>query len=480
MNKLSTLPRRQLLALDLQNHWLHLCTCSRIQKASLHALSITTKRQNKNSSSLFIKSETRRLHKTLSIPSLKRLPSNSIFFFSKPFQTLHKNTKHFNNNNKNNNNNNNRIGNPARLKLNAQLPVNTRTLSITTTTAAPNVVGASAVAQPESDESSSEDINSKSRSRLRKGEAGGFKPLPKLATKPFIELAKPELTILVVLTAMSSYAICPFSSSSIQGLLFLGIGSTLCSASANAFNQWTEPPFDAQMARTKNRPIIRGAVSPPQAFTYAVVTGVAGVGTLFLGTNTTTALLGLANIILYAGIYTPMKRMTIANTWVGSIVGAIPPLMGWAACTPEGDLFSSPGGWILAAMLFAWQFPHFNSLSWRMRAEYARAGYRMASVSRPNLNARLTLQYSLAFFPLCAWLVTSGIVSPLYLLPSSIANAYLTKEAWKFWREKSDKNARSLFFASLIHLPVVLCFAMLTKVGLWDGIVSTFQVMKDS
>lgn len=110
------------------------------------------------------------------------------------------------------------------------------------------------------------------------------------------------------------------------------------------------------------------------------MTSAVGATTLALGVNELTALLGLSNLILYTSVYTPMKRISILNTWVGSIVGAIPPLMGWAACA--GTL--GPGAWIMAGLLYAWQFPHFNALSWNLRPDYSRAGYRMMAVTNPG------------------------------------------------------------------------------------------------
>ena len=300
-----------------------------------------------------------------------------------------------------------------------------------------------------------------------------YKVIPAPTLRTYIELAKPQLSILVVLTAMSSYALAPFSAAAtLPSLVTLTVGTSLCSASANAFNQWVEPTYDAQMARTRNRPLPRAALFPYQAFTFASVTGVMGVSTLYLGLNLPTALLGLTNIGLYAGVYTYLKRVSISNTWVGSIVGAIPPLMGWAACAPDATaIITHPAGLCLAGILFAWQFPHFNSLAWNMRAEYARAGYRMTSVTHPDMNARVALRWSLACFPLSWGLVACGTVVPAFAITSSIVNLGMAIRAYQFWRQKTDNTARKLFFASIMHLPALLCLAMLSKTTLWESIL---------
>ncbi|KAG5519599.1 hypothetical protein PMAC_001754 [Pneumocystis sp. 'macacae'] len=283
---------------------------------------------------------------------------------------------------------------------------------------------------------------------------------PSIST--LVELTKPRLTFLVVLSAMSSYALAPFPSASISTLIFLTFGTALCSSSANAFNMLIESAFDAQMSRTRSRPLIRGIISLPTVFSFVCVTG--SLGTLFLawGVNETTAFLGVANIFLYAGVYTPLKRISIINTWVGAIVGALPPLMGWSASS-DGDLFSHLGGWILAGILYAWQFPHFNSLSWNIRQEYARAGYYMTCVVNPALNARVSLRYSLLCFLLCWALPISGLVDSFYFFDSTVVNIFMTVYAWKFYRHQNEKNARELFVASLIYLPCIFLLALIHK-----------------
>ena len=283
----------------------------------------------------------------------------------------------------------------------------------------------------------------------------------------YFELSKPRLSFLIVLSTMSAYAIAPYPAS-IPTLLFLSTGTYLCSAGANTFNMLAEPEFDALMSRTRNRPLVRKAVTPTQAKVVGITTSILGIGILS-AINPVVAALGAGNIVLYAAVYTPLKRKTILNTWIGSVVGGIPPLMGWAACSPFGDILSHPGGLLLAGLLFSWQFHHFNALSYTARHDYARAGYKMMSVTNPALNARVALRYSLACIPLCWGLVASGLADPFFLIDSSVVNVWVAWRAYRFWREGGEKgSARALFFAGLIQLPAVLVLAMLHKVGLWD------------
>lgn len=236
------------------------------------------------------------------------------------------------------------------------------------------------------------------------------------------------------------------------------------------------------MSRTRNRPIVRGLIGKRGALIFAIVTGTLGVGGLYFGINPTVAFLGGANIVLYAGIYTPVKRLSVLNTWVGALVGGIPPLMGWAAAAEQstigdggwrGLLFNkeSVGGWLLAGLLFAWQFPHFNSLSWAIRDEYKNAGYRMLVWTNARMNGRVALRYAILCFPICVGLHWYGITDRGFLITSSVVNGWMVQAAWHFWRLEGHKgSAKRLFWASVWHLPLVMALAMLHKQGMWEGL----------
>lgn len=299
--------------------------------------------------------------------------------------------------------------------------------------------------------------------------------------KAYLELSKPKLTALVVLSAMSAYALAP-SETTLANLLFLTVGTALCSSSANAINMAREYLYDGMMSRTRTRPVVRGAVSPRGAFIFAAACGVLGVTSLYYGVNPTVAALGLTNIVLYAGIYTTLKRVSITNTWVGAVVGAIPPLMGWAS----SNSLTEPGAWALAALLYCWQFPHFMALSHNIRGEYQMAGYVMAAWTNPALNARVALRHSIAMFPICIALAYFNVTDWFFVVDSAIVNSWLTFTAFKFWQIQKNNHqplklgaaappcphARQLFWGSVIHLPAVLVLAMIHKKGHWDNIKS--------
>ncbi|NXN94386.1 COX10 protein, partial [Rhinopomastus cyanomelas] len=145
-------------------------------------------------------------------------------------------------------------------------------------------------------------------------------------------LSKIKLTALVVSTASAGFAMAPVPFD-LTCFLLASLGTGLASCAANSINQFFEVPFDSNMNRTKNRPLVRGQISPLLAVCFAASCGVPGIALLTLGVNPLTGALGAFNIFLYTCCYTPMKRMSIANTWVGAVVGAIPPVMGWTAAT---------------------------------------------------------------------------------------------------------------------------------------------------
>ncbi|MCO5613805.1 hypothetical protein L7F22_068083 [Adiantum nelumboides] len=316
--------------------------------------------------------------------------------------------------------------------------------------------------------------------------AAGYRPVPVLTSKTlprlYRQLAKAQLTFLVTLTGMAGYALCPAvlsTSTSITTLLSMTFGTALCSASANALNQMVESPYDAQMPRTRNRPLPSRSITPLHAASFATVAGIGGVGALAT-INPLTAALGLANIVLYSGIYTPMKRVSIVNTWVGSIVGGIPPLIGWTACTGTLHLATDLPGWALAALLFAWQFPHFNSLAHTLRREYARGGYRMMSVTDPSLNRRTSLRYAISLLPICSILLPwTGVVHWSYAILSAPINLALVYASYGFWKHDGDKAARQCFWVSLIHLPAILLLAMACKTEVIEGVQRRILGEKD-
>ncbi|XP_055639166.1 protoheme IX farnesyltransferase, mitochondrial [Toxorhynchites rutilus septentrionalis] len=274
----------------------------------------------------------------------------------------------------------------------------------------------------------------------------------------YMMLSKFRLTSLVVMTTMAGYAMAP-APFELSTFLLCSLGTTLVSGAANSINQVIETSFDAQMARTRNRVLVQGHLSRLHAVGFAMGASTAGIAMLYFGVNELTAVLGAANLILYTSIYTPMKRYSILNTWVGSVVGAIPPLMGWAACT--GDI--GAGAWILAGLLYCWQFPHFNALSWNIRPEYLKAGYKMMANSHPKLCTRVSLRHTGYITALSLLAPILDVTNVWFAVGSIPVNAYFAYLAWDFHQKADSKSSRKLFRYSLLHLPLLMALFLLNK-----------------
>ncbi|KAH9820142.1 UbiA prenyltransferase family [Melampsora americana] len=300
---------------------------------------------------------------------------------------------------------------------------------------------------------------------------------------------------------MSSYSIYPtltthdlmisHPSNQMMILFSTAIGTFLSSTSANTFNQILESPMDSQMTRTRNRPMVKKLISIGHATTFGFITGITGISLLYYIVNPISSYLSALTIFTYVLIYTPLKRISIINTWVGSLVGALPPLIG--SISASGPLASQAlfqlQSYLIPSLLFIWQFPHFNALSHTIRRDYVKAGYQMCSSLNPGLNARVSFRYSLLCLPLCSVLIPVYELSNWWFsIFSLIPNLYLILPAFKFWclnLEKDhwilnrvgihhfiqtsnrsnlkDLEAKKLFWASLIHLPTLLILIMICR-----------------
>lgn len=274
----------------------------------------------------------------------------------------------------------------------------------------------------------------------------------------YSELSKARLSALVVSTTAAGFLMAggPVVGTSLAAAC---VGTALCAASANTMNQTIESRTDTLMKRTFKRPLPSGRMSRAHAAAFGLSTGALGAGILLAGTNPMTAALGVANIALYAGVYTPLKRVTEANTTVGSVVGAIPPVMGWVAAT-GGTMAAlvAPESLLVGSLLFAWQFPHFHALSYLIRKDYAAGGHMMHAVTDPSGKKAalhgLLGSLGLAAVPFAC--MASGVTSPMFAVEGLAVNAYVLMLATKFYRNPGDDSARKLFRASLWYLPLVM------------------------
>jgi len=277
----------------------------------------------------------------------------------------------------------------------------------------------------------------------------------------FMAITKARLSMLVLITAFVGF--CMGSDARIDWVLLFHTlaGTALVAASAAIFNQAVEARVDALMERTRDRPLPAGRMRTSTAFLLGTVFGVIGIVYLDLLVNIFCAGLAAATLAIYILIYTPMKRRTSFCVTVGAVSGAIPPVIGWTAANPEVSI----GTWILFAVLFCWQMPHFLSIAWMYRDEYAQAGFRML---RQNDQTGLDTALRALFFAggLAAVTVLPsilGMAGPIYLLGSLALNAIMIYFAIRFIRQRTRLSARQLFFASILYLPFILSLMVFTK-----------------
>ncbi|MGJ3242972.1 MAG: heme o synthase [Opitutales bacterium] len=280
--------------------------------------------------------------------------------------------------------------------------------------------------------------------------------LARVRLSDYWELTKPRLSFLSVITALVGYWAAG-AQGTLTGFIALFFGTAFAAGSAGALNQWLERRTDALMARTRKRPIPAGQVPPDLAVAYGTVLGLGGTALLFWGTHPLAAALALFTILSYLLIYTPLKQRTIWNTLIGAVPGAVPPLIGWAAATGSLD----PMSWLLFAILFTWQIPHFMAIAWIHRKDYAQAGHRMLPSVDPT--GIRTARHSLIF----AGLMVAASVAPgllgqtsyFYTAAALCLGGWMVVRAVEFCREEQrELAARRLFVASIIYLPVLLTF----------------------
>ena len=276
--------------------------------------------------------------------------------------------------------------------------------------------------------------------------------------KDYLKLIKVSLSIMVVFSSVLSFLLVPDLDEKfvnpLQMALLLAIGGLLVTGSANAINQAVEKNTDAVMKRTSNRPVAAGRMSVTEAWMFAIITGAIGVYIIGNFFNWTSACLAAFSLILYAFIYTPLKKVNAIAVLVGAFPGALPCLIGWAA----GDEKLGTGGWVLFGLQFLWQFPHFWAICWIAYKDYAIAGFKLLPSEKgpTKFTALQTVIYSLLLIPVGVvpyFIGMSGLVS---LIIVTGANLFMVWQCIRLYREMEVKSARRIMFSSYIYLPVVL------------------------
>lgn len=280
----------------------------------------------------------------------------------------------------------------------------------------------------------------------------------------YLELTKPRLTVLAVLTTAAGFVMGSVGSPDWWRLGLTLLGAALIGGGGNALNQWAERDRDALMPRTASRPLPTGRLSPAQAVVFGLLASAAGLWLLTAHTHAAAGLLAAVTLLSYVGLYTPLKRVTSLCTLVGAVPGALPPLIGWAAA--DGRLTFD--AWVLFAILFLWQLPHFLSLAWVYREEYARAGFKMLPVVDPDgaSTARQMVLYGLALLPTSLLLTVLHVTGPVYFIGTLGIGVWFLGMTMLTARRRSPALALRSFFASIGYLPLVLALMLLDKTPL--------------
>lgn len=279
-------------------------------------------------------------------------------------------------------------------------------------------------------------------------------PAPGASFRDYLELTKPRLSLLSVLTAVVGYFAARPPSQPMKFVLLL-IGTSLAAGGVAALNQWMESDTDARMRRTADRPIPAGKVPTGSAFVLGWLMCSGALFLLFATVGKLAALFTLLTIVSYLGWYTPAKSRSKWSTEIGAVAGAFPPLIGWSA--GEGDVTAL--GWILFGVLFFWQIPHFMAVAWTHRRDYSAVQFPMLPVRDESGRsvARWSLVNTVALVVVSLLPVVLGHATLIYGAVAAVVGAWFLRRAISFLQpDGRDAAARKLFLASIAYLPLVL------------------------
>jgi len=271
-----------------------------------------------------------------------------------------------------------------------------------------------------------------------------------------ISLVKPRIMVMALLTAAGAISLAPGTAPLVTTLWLLA-GTALIVGSANTLNMWLERDIDCLMSRTSKRALPQGRLEPATALWFGAIQGAFALPALAM-VNIVTAALGLLALILYVGVYTPMKQRSHWAVWVGGIPGAMPALMGWTAATGRIEL----AGLAVFGVLFFWQVPHFHAIAMYRQREYDAAGLKTLPGSRGDVAARREIAlYLVVQVAISLALVPLGVTGSLYLVTAALLGALVLVQGLAGLRGGGAKWARNVFLTSIVYLPVLFAVMVL-------------------
>ena len=282
--------------------------------------------------------------------------------------------------------------------------------------------------------------------------------------KDYFQLIKFTLSFLVVFSTVISYLLAT-DYRNVSHVLLLFLGGMLITGSANTINQILEKDTDALMKRTAGRPVASGRMSTNHATVFAIITGVAGLLIMLLVFNWQSSLIGLLSLFIYGFIYTPLKKVNSVAVLVGGLPGALPCLIGWVAAYYDSPI-AWTGGWIIFAIQFIWQFPHFWAIAWVAHKDYSTAGFKLLPSDKgpTKFTAIQTIMYSTLMLPIGVlpyYYNISGITSLWILMLCNIAMIALSI---RLYIKMDVARARRVMFSSYFYLAVVFIALLADKV----------------
>jgi len=281
--------------------------------------------------------------------------------------------------------------------------------------------------------------------------------------KDYYQLIKFTLSFTVVFSCVVCYLLAPNVKVFDWGMIaILFLAGMLVTGSANAINQAVEKDTDALMKRTGSRPVAAGRMSQQEAYTFAVIAGVVGVGMMWQFFNLSSALLSALSLFLYAFIYTPLKKINSIAVLVGALPGALPCLIGWVAGNDDFSL----GGWIYFGIQFLWQFPHFWAIAWVAHEDYSKAGFKLLPADKgpTKFTAIQGIMYSVLMIPvgiLPYYFGYTGMISAVVVM---MCNVFMVVQSIRLYQQMDVKSARRVMFSSYIYLPIVLLALLADKI----------------
>jgi len=277
----------------------------------------------------------------------------------------------------------------------------------------------------------------------------------------YVELTKPRITFLIVLTSAAGFGLASRGSVDYLALVSALLGIALLSSGIATLNQYAERDLDGLMRRTANRPLPTGKVAPWEALAFGAGLTILAEIYLLMLVNPLSALLGLTVIAGYLFAYTPLKTRSSLSTVVGAFPGAVPPLIGWSAAT--GTLTIE--AWVLFAILFLWQFPHFLAIAWMYKEDYSRAGILMLPVVEPDgrVTAQQIVVYTLMLIPVSLLPTVLGMSGRIYFFGALALGLLFLYSSIRAAISMSRQQARQLLLASVLYLPLLFILMVVNK-----------------